>query len=189
MHESAEGTNPIMSEEQPAFSAPSDSGPVDKVSPLICLRTVRIWFPHNGLQLKEDIISKGLEDVIWDAIPLQELGAQHQARHGYGNRNDASLVEFAVLETGVPRVLEKYEIPNFLPLSSDDPMVLQQPVKDLESKKALCYQSLHSKYLQGYKKRQQLTGTLGYEMHKSLSDWYDGCLEDIGNRLKKLGYC
>ncbi|KAJ5971807.1 uncharacterized protein N7479_001725 [Penicillium vulpinum] len=71
---------------------------------------------------------------------------------------------------------------------SDDPIVLQ-PAEDLDSKKALCYQFLHSLYSQEYMKRQHLTKTLGFKMHELWKNWYDGSLEDIGNRLKKLGYC
>ncbi|CAG8421939.1 unnamed protein product [Penicillium salamii] len=189
MHESGKGAKPLMGKEQAAFPIPSDSGLFTKDSAPIRLYTVRIWFPHNGLQLMEDIKRKGLEDVVFDAIALQEIGAQHQAWDGRGNTKDVSLVDLAVLETGISRVWGKYGIPNFLPFSSDDPIVLQQPAEDLDSKKALCYQRLHSKYLQEYAKRQQLAELLGYEMHKTLRDWYDGYLKDIGNRLRKLGYC
>lgn len=68
----------------------------------------------------EDIKRKGLEDVFFDAIALQELSAQYQS-----NMNDSFLVDLAVLETGIVRVLGKYGILNFVPLSSDDPIILQ----------------------------------------------------------------
>lgn len=137
----------------------------------------------------EDIKRKGLEDVVFDAIALQELSAQYQAQNGYSNMNDAFLVDLAVLETGILRVLGKYGTLNFVPLSSDDPIILQQPAEDLDSKKALCYQRLHSKYSQEYVQRQRLTEVLGVEMNKLWTDWYDNCLREIGNRLRKLGYC
>jgi hypothetical protein len=76
----------------------------------------------------------------------------------------------------------------FVPLSSDDPIILQQPAEDLDSKKALCYQQLHSKYLQEYAKRCNFAKVLGYEIHNVFKDWYEERLEDICNRLKKLGY-
>lgn len=136
----------------------------------------------------EDIKRKGLEDVVLDAIALHDIGVQHQARDGHDNMKDAYLLDLAVLETGISRVWGKYGIPEFIPLSSDDPIILQQPVEDLDSKKALCYQRLHSKCLREYEKRQQLAEALGYVMQGNLRDWYDGYLQDIGGRLKKLGY-
>ncbi|KAF4764483.1 hypothetical protein HAV15_000111 [Penicillium sp. str.  len=54
--------------------------------------------------------------------------------------SDAFLVDLAVLETGISRVLGKYGILRFVPLSSDDPIILQQPGEDIDSKKALYYQ-------------------------------------------------
>jgi hypothetical protein len=135
----------------------------------------------------EDIKRKGLE-VVFDAIALQGLGAQHQAQDGHFNNKDAYLVDLAVVETGISRVWGKYGIPESIPLSSDDPIILQQTVEDLDSKKALCYQRLHSKCLREYEKRQQLAEALGYAMQGTLRDWYDGYLQDIGDRLKKLGY-
>ncbi|CAG8019064.1 unnamed protein product [Penicillium salamii] len=188
MHESAKGAKPLTVKEQPAFSAPPGSGIFAKDSVPIRLHTVRIWFPRNGVQLIEDIKRKGLGDVVLDAIALHDIGVQHQARDGHDNMKDAYLMDLAVLETGISRVWGKYGIPEFIPLSSDDPIILQQPVEDLDSKKALCYQRLHSKCLREYEKRQQLAEALGYVMQGNLRDWYDGYLQDIGDRLKKLGY-
>ncbi|OQE55804.1 hypothetical protein PENNAL_c0432G11721, partial [Penicillium nalgiovense] len=127
-------------------------------------QTVRIWFPHNGIAIMEDIKSKGLDDVVLDAIVLQELGAKHRAQDDHGNTRDAFLVDLAVLEAGISRVWGRYGIPKFIPLSSDDPLILKQPTTDLESKKGLCYQRLHSKYLYEYGRRQSLAEVLGYEM-------------------------
>jgi hypothetical protein len=137
----------------------------------------------------EDIERKGLKDVVFDAVSFQELGYQHQPQDDHGITKEAFLVDLAVLEAGISRVLGKYGITRFVPLSSDDPIILQQPAEDLDSKRALCYQRLYSKYLQEYTKRCDLAKVLGYEIHNVLKDWYEECLEDICNRIKKLGYC
>ncbi|KAJ5926368.1 hypothetical protein N7516_008141 [Penicillium verrucosum] len=137
----------MMLEEQPAFSPPSNSGLSAKNSAPIRLYTVRIWFSPNGLTLMEDIKKKGLEDVVVDAIALQELDIQHQAHGDYRTTKEPFLVDLAVLETGIIRVVGKYRIMKFVPLGSDDPIISQQPAKDLDSKKALGYQHLYSKYL------------------------------------------
>ncbi|CAG8205327.1 unnamed protein product [Penicillium salamii] len=137
----------------------------------------------------EDIKRKGLDDVVVDAVPLQELGAQRQAEDDHGNKTGAFQVDLAVLEAGITRVLGKYGIIKFVPLSNDDPIVLQQPTEDLDTKKALCYQRLHSLYSQEYLKRQHLAETLGFEMQELWRDWYDESLKNIGNNLKKRGYC
>ena len=86
---------------------------------------MRVWFYPKGLELIEDIKIKGLEDMVFDAIALQELSAQYQARNSYSNINDAFLVDLAVLETRILRVWGKYRVLNFVPLSSDDPIILQ----------------------------------------------------------------
>jgi hypothetical protein len=137
----------------------------------------------------EDFKIKGLDDVVVDAVPLQELGAQRQAQNDQGNTKGAFQVDLAVLEAGTSRVWGKFGITKFVPLSSDDPIVLQQPAEDFDSKKALCYQHLHSKYLQEYAKRCNLAKVLGFEIHNVLKQWYEERLEDICNRLKTLGYC
>ncbi|KOS37572.1 hypothetical protein ACN38_g11632 [Penicillium nordicum] len=178
-----------MPKEQSTISAGSGSGVSAKHSASIRLHTVRIWFSPNGLQLKEDIKRKGLDDVVVDAVPLQKLGAKRQAQNGHDNTKGAFQVDLAVLEAGISRVWGKYGIMRFVPLSSDDPIVLQQPAEDFDSKKALCYQHLDSKYLQEYAKRSNLAKVLGLEMHNVLKQWYEERLEDICNRLKKLGYC
>jgi hypothetical protein len=136
----------------------------------------------------EDIKRKDLDDVVFDAIPLQEVYAQDQAQDDHGNTKDAFLVDLAVLEAGISRVRRKYGIIKFIPLSSDDPIVLQQSPKDPDSKKALCHQRLHSKYLQEYKKRQRLAAVLGDEIHEGLNDWYNVCLKISERRLEQLGY-
>lgn len=150
---------------------------------------MRVWFSSNGLEPMEDIKKKGLEDVVVDAIALQELGTQHQAHGDHGTTREEFLVDLAVRETGIIRVVGRYGIIKFAPLSSDDPIISQQPTEDLDLKKALGYQHLHSKYSQEYTKKQRLTKALGVEMNKLWTDWYDDCLREIGNRLRKLGYC
>ncbi|KAJ6119087.1 hypothetical protein N7471_013038 [Penicillium samsonianum] len=172
----------MTSKEQSTFSTTS-------VCQRLSTYSLAFWFSPKGLEPIEDIKKKGLEDVVFDAIALQELGTQHQAHGDHGTTKKAFLVELAVLETGILRVLGKYGILDFVPLSSDDPTISQQPAEDLDSKKALYYQRLHSKYSQEYVKRQRACTVLGVEMSKLWTDWYDGCLREIGNRLRKLGYC
>ncbi|KAI2719949.1 hypothetical protein CBS147318_3255 [Penicillium roqueforti] len=137
----------------------------------------------------EDIKIKGLNDVVFGAVALQGLGAHHQAQDDHGITKELSLVDLAVLEIGISRVFGEYGNTKFVPLSSDDPIVLQQPAEDLDSKRALCYQHIHSKYLQEYAKKCNLAKVPGYEIHNILKDWYEERLEDICNRLRKLGYC
>ncbi|KAJ5589612.1 hypothetical protein N7537_012290 [Penicillium hordei] len=73
----------------------------------------------------EDIKKRGLEDVVVDAITFQELGTQHQAHGDHGTTKEAFLVDLAVLETGIIRVVGKYGIIKFVPLSSEDPIISQ----------------------------------------------------------------
>ncbi|KGO67549.1 hypothetical protein PITC_094200 [Penicillium italicum] len=149
---------------------------------------MRIWFPHSGIEIMKDVKKNGLDDVVLDAIALREFGARHQAQDDHGNTIDAFPVDLAVLEAGILRVWGKYGIPKFVPLSSDDPIILKQPTKDPEAKKGLCFQRLHSKYLYEYGRRQSLAKVLEYEMPVNLKDWYEDTVQDIGRRLEKLGY-
>lgn len=136
----------------------------------------------------EDVKSKGLDDVVLDAIVLQDLNARHQAQDDQGNTIYAFPADLAVREGGISRVWAKYGIPKFVLLSIDDPIVLNQPTKDLDQKKALCYQRLHSRYLHEYGRRKSLAEVFGYEMSLDLEKWYKVSLQDIGSRLRSLGY-
>ncbi|CAG7948721.1 unnamed protein product [Penicillium salamii] len=179
---------PMMSREESILSAPSSSGVSAQGAVLQRLHTVRIWFPDNGTTIMEDVQSKGLDDVVVDAFVLQDLSARHQAQDYQGNTIDAFPADLAVRESGISRVWAKYGIPKFVPLSIDDPIVLNQPTKDLDQKQALCYQRLHSRYLHEYGRRQNLANVLGYEMPVDLEKWYQVSLQDIGSRLRRLGY-
>jgi hypothetical protein len=52
----------------------------------------------------EDIKRKGLEDVVIDAIALQEFCPQHLAQDDHSITKDAFLVDLAVLDAGISRV-------------------------------------------------------------------------------------
>jgi hypothetical protein len=148
---------------------------------------VRIWFSNSGIEIKEDVKTKGLGDVVLDAIVVQELGAWRQAQDDHGNAQDAILVDLAVVEGGISRVLEKSGILKFYHLSSDDSIILKQPTKDLESKKALCFYRLHSRYPYKYGRRQNLAERWGSKVPLCLKTWYEDTLQVIGRRLEKLG--
>ncbi|CAG7927808.1 unnamed protein product [Penicillium olsonii] len=181
--DSMKSGSPMISKEQSVLMTASSSGVTAKGPVPQRLHTVRIWFPHAEIEIMEDIKNNGLDDVVLDAIVLQELGAKHRAHDDH-----AFLVDLAVLEAGISRVWGKYGIPRFIPLSIDDPIILNQPTNDLELKKALCYQRLYSKYLHEYGRRQGLAEVLGYKVPMSLKTWYEDTLKNIGSRLKKLGY-
>ncbi|CAG8668294.1 unnamed protein product [Penicillium salamii] len=179
---------PTMSKEQPILILSPSSGVPAKSPVPQRLHTMRIWFPHSGIEIMKDVKKNGLDDVVLDAIALREFGARHQAQDDHGNTIDAFPVDLAVLEAGISRVWGKYGIPKFVPLSSDDPIISKQPTKDPEAKKGLCFQRLHSKYLYEYGRRQSLAKVWGYEMPVNLKDWYEDTVQDIGRRLEKLGY-
>ncbi|KAJ5158901.1 uncharacterized protein N7500_008552 [Penicillium coprophilum] len=103
-----------MPKEQPTISATIDLAPI----------RLRVWFSLSGLYLIEDIKRKGLKDMVFDAIALQDLSDQYQAQVGYNNINNAFLVDLAVLETSISRVLGKYRLLKFVPLSNDNPIIV-----------------------------------------------------------------
>jgi hypothetical protein len=132
----------------------------------------------------EDIKTKGLKDVVIDAVPLPELSAQHQAQD-HGN---LMLVDLAVFKYGISRVQGTYGIIKFIPLSSDDPIVLDQSAEDPSLKKVLCYQGLYSRYWQEYDLRRNSAAVSGNKIHDSLNDWYVGCLKSLERRREELRY-
>ncbi|KAJ5927157.1 hypothetical protein N7516_008930 [Penicillium verrucosum] len=174
-----------MSKEQPTSSV---SGVPAKDPVPVRLHTVRVWFPSNPLELMEDIKRNGLDDVVVDAISLQELGTEHQAQDNLENRKDAFLVDLAVLEPGIVRVRRRYGFIRFIPLSSDDPVVLRQSAKDPDLKKVLCYRHLHSKYQYEGERKKLLAAVLGFEVDKGLADWYYNTLKDLERRLEQLNF-
>ncbi|KAF4769459.1 hypothetical protein HAV15_008858 [Penicillium sp. str.  len=93
-----------MSKEESILTAPSGSGVPAQTPVLQRLHTVRIWFPHNGTTIMEDVKSKGLDDVVLDAFVLQDLSARHQAQDDHGNTMDAFPADLAVREAGISRV-------------------------------------------------------------------------------------
>lgn len=133
----------------------------------------------------DDIRRNGLSDVVRDAIAHSDYGFQYQA---HGITKKVFLADLAVLKDGILRVSKRYRIANFDARTSDDPMVLQQNAEDLNTKKGLCYNYLHTKYRNEYDKRCDSARVLGYEIDNSLKDWYNGLLEDLCKRFINLGY-
>ncbi|KAI3286512.1 hypothetical protein DTO002I6_8183 [Penicillium roqueforti] len=138
----------------------------------------------------EDVKSKGLDDVVLDAFVLQDLSARHQAQDDHGNTMDAFPADLAVREAGISRVWGKYGIPKFVPLSIDDPIILNQPTKDLDQKKALCYQRLHSRYLHEHGRRKRLAEVFGYEISVDLENWpFDTRLTIVSEQVPPCEAC
>ncbi|CAG8947747.1 unnamed protein product [Penicillium salamii] len=118
-----------------------------------------------------DVQNEGLDDVVVDAFVLQDLSARHQAQDYQGNTIDVFPADLV-----------------FVPLSIDDLIVLNQPTKDLDQKKALCYQQLYSRCLHEYGRRKRLAEVFGYEISVGLENWYEDTLQDLGRCLERLGY-
>lgn len=90
-----------------------------------------------------DIREKGLEDVVFATVPLQDYRTQTER---------AVLVDLAVLEIGIERVRQAYGSVNFTPLSNDDPIILAQQPAHEDSQRIPGYMKIHSKYLVEFSK-------------------------------------
>lgn len=136
-----------------------------------------------------DIQEKGLGDVVFEAIPLEVPEYQRVPGNGSVHPEGAILVDLAVLDTGISRVLRQYGTIDFIPLGDNDPFILAQERNAIASKKALGYRKLYRKYFREYRKRLDLAGVLGYELDEVNKAWFNERLQCIWGRLQRLGYC
>ncbi|KAJ5938387.1 hypothetical protein N7466_001521 [Penicillium verhagenii] len=151
------------------------------------LRTVRIWYHNSNLHPMDDIQEKGLQDVVFGAVSLQDFG-QRLCCDNHNYPQNAIMVDFAVAEKAILRIIKHYGIVEFIALSDDDPIIVGQGAEDLISKKTLGYRHIHARYLRGYAERCNLANVHGYTMHEYLKTWYDERLDDISLRLQRLLY-
>ncbi|KAJ5480487.1 hypothetical protein N7530_005996, partial [Penicillium desertorum] len=94
---------------------------------------------------RETLLFRGLDpnrSNIYKSTKDSSLSTKNSVPIQLNDQHKAFLVDLTVL-----KVLGKYRITKFVPLSGDNPIILQQPVEDLDLKKALYYQHLYSKYL------------------------------------------
>jgi hypothetical protein len=70
--------------------------------------------------------SKGLQDVLEQAVPLQDPNYRRVANDKTIHPDSAILVDLAIHEESVCRVLLKYGLTGFAPISHEDPGVLSQ---------------------------------------------------------------
>lgn len=105
---------------------------------------MRVWFPYN------QISPMGLEDVIFEVVPLEDPRDHRESGSGCGRSEGAILVDLAVLQEGVAKVSCQCRTVNFIPLSDEDPHVLVQQREDSISK------NVHARYLCRCPKRQSL---------------------------------
>ncbi|GFF59477.1 hypothetical protein IFM46972_11391 [Aspergillus udagawae] len=90
--------------------------------------------------------SKGLHDVVIAAVPLQDPNYQRGADDKTVHPEGAILVDLAVHEEGVRRVLRQYGPTGFFPMSDDDPVILSQPSETMEDKQIAAYADLLGRY-------------------------------------------
>lgn len=110
----------------------------------------------------QDIQAKGLDDVVPMVVPLQSA-----------DPDGAILMDLAVFQHGVSRVLQSYGPLNFVPLSDNDPIMIAQTGDTLESKRANGYAYIHQIYLDEYTENCCLAKQLGYELSEPTTLWFN----------------
>ncbi|EAW16824.1 uncharacterized protein NFIA_001730 [Aspergillus fischeri NRRL 181] len=108
--------------------------------------TIRVWCSSHQKHPMASVRSKGLHDVVRAAVPLQDPNYRRVADDKTVHPEGAILVELAVHEEGVRRVVRQYGPPGFFPMSDDDPVVLSQPGKTMEDKRIAAYADLLGRY-------------------------------------------
>lgn len=84
--------------------------------------------------------------MVRAAVPLQAPNYRQVANDKTVHPDGAILVDLAVLKEGVHRVLRQYRPTGFLPMSSDDPVVLSQPSETMEDKQIAAYEDMLERY-------------------------------------------
>lgn len=90
--------------------------------------------------------SKGLHEVVRAAVPLQDPNYRRVADDKTVHPDGAILVDLAVHEEGVRRVLRQYGPIGFVPMSDDNPVVLSQPGETMEVKQIADYADILKRY-------------------------------------------
>ncbi|KAH3438007.1 hypothetical protein KXW39_000827 [Aspergillus fumigatus] len=108
--------------------------------------TVRAWCCSDQQYPMANVRSRGLHDVVRAAVPLQAPNYRQVANDKTVHPDGAILVDLAVLKEGVHRVLRQYRPTGFLPMSSDDPVVLSQPSETMEDKQIAAYEDMLERY-------------------------------------------
>lgn len=115
----------------------------------------------------QDIQDKGLDDVVPMAVPLQSASGNRSA-----DLNQAILMDLAVFQHGVSRVLQSYGPLDFIPLSDNDPIIMAQAGDTPESKRVSGYGYIHQVYLNEYTENCCLAKQLGYELSQPTALWF-----------------
>ena len=96
-------------------------------------QTMRVWIPKSCFDLMADIRSKGVDDVVLEAISLEDdhLTAQHG--NGIDGRPENTfLVDLAIVRQAISRVRDHYHITP-LPLNDLSLVVLNKDSHDPET--------------------------------------------------------
>ncbi|KAI9039929.1 zinc knuckle domain protein [Aspergillus affinis] len=153
---------------------------------MLILKTVRIWCIDHQPNPMFGIESKGLDDVVIIAIPLQDPNEPNIPVNGTDPPKGAILVDLAVYEEGISRVRHAYGPIDFNPLSDHDPIITAQYVHGLESKRAQGYALIIQRYHYVWAKYHSLARVFGYEIGCVVTDWFDNVSEDLNRRLIAL---
>ena len=149
---------------------------------MLILKTLRIRYHSNEPFPMQDIINKGLDDVVHVVVALQGPNTP-----GIPLPYEPILLDLAVCPEGIARVLNAYGRVEFCPLSDDDPIVQAQDVPSPELKKAYGYEHMYRRYLQVYSRVHQIARLSGCVVEKYLKDWFEGNMDKLGMLLMSQG--
>ncbi|KAF7133901.1 hypothetical protein CNMCM5793_005367 [Aspergillus hiratsukae] len=137
--------------------------------------------------------SKGLHAVVRAAVPLQDPNYRRVADDKTVHPDGAILVDLAVHDEGVRRVLRQYGPTGFVPMSDDDPVVLSQPGEKMEDKQIAAYEDMLERYSRYLREECRLLSPMAKvwvaerlaEIENQLSVLHPNCLETIRIRCPK----
>ncbi|KAF7164514.1 hypothetical protein CNMCM6106_001032 [Aspergillus hiratsukae] len=114
----------------------------DHVKAIHGCETIRVWCRSHQEDPMASVRTKGLHDVVRAAVPLLDPDYRRVADDKTVHPDGAILVDLAVHKEGVRRVLRKYGVIDFVPMSNEDPVVLSQPGDIMEDKQIAAYEAM-----------------------------------------------
>ena len=76
--------------------------------PILIGKTMRAWIPNIFSDMAEDIVKRGLRDVILDVVRLDHRRLTSSGNVLYDPAEDSTLADLAVLRRGMSQVFRHY---------------------------------------------------------------------------------
>lgn len=141
---------------------------------------MRAWIPNIFSDMTEDIVKRGLSDVVLDVVRLHHRRLTSSGNVLYDPAEDSTLADLAVLGRGMSQVFRHYR-PVSSPLNDLSLIVPSEESDDPVTETQFQYHQVYSKYLQQYSKRRNLANNPKSRTWDLVFSWYEKRLNEISD--------